>query len=122
MCKLVLKICKTGRKNHLFTKIVVLQNKTSVNFFHDKLGFYDNRKRNPKIFLSKVDAIFPRNIIFNVRKFLYYYYLKGAVPKKKALSFIYYYFLARGALSSNYFEIDQIKLFLFYEIKKKKLF
>lgn len=53
---------------------------------------------------------------------MYYYFLKGAFPKKKALNFIYYYFLAKSNINMNYFQNDQMKFYLYYEITKKKFF
>lgn len=111
MSHLTIKLRIAGKKNQKFTKLVVIeQESTARGPFKCKLGFWDTRKQYNHL---------PRNIVFNIRKFIYYY-MFGMMFNKKTLRFIYYFFLARKAFSKSYFTNIQIKLYLENEINTKK--
>jgi ribosomal protein S16 len=111
MTKLVVKLRIAGKKNQRFTKLVVTeQDSTARGPFKCKLGFWDTRKQYNHL---------PRNVVFNIRKFSYYY-MYGMTIHKNSLKYIYYYFLARGTFSPSYFDSLQIKFYIEREINKKK--
>ena len=111
MTRLTIKLRVAGKKNQKFTKLVVTQQEsTARGKFKCKLGFWDTRKQYNNL---------PRNIVFNIRKFIYYY-MFGMEFNKKSLRFIYYYFLARKTFSKIYFNNNQIKFYLYREINTKK--
>ena len=111
MSKLTIKLRVAGKKNHKFTKLVVIEKESTARGpFKCKLGFWDTRKQYNHL---------PRNVVFNIRKFVYYY-MFGMMFSKKTLCFIYYYFLARKTFSKSYFNNIQIKFFLEREINTKK--
>ena len=110
MTRLTIKLRVAGKKNQKFTKLVVIeQESTARGKFKCKLGFWDTRKQYNHL---------PRNIIFNIRKFIYYY-MFGMMFNKKTLCLIYYYFLARETFSKSYFTNTQIKFYLEREINTK---
>jgi len=111
MSKLTIKLRIAGKKNQKFTKLVLIQSESKARGkFKCKLGFWDTRKQYNNL---------PRNIVFNVRKFIYYY-MYGMCLNKKSLRLIYYYFVAKKPFSSSYFTNNQIKHYLDFEINKKK--
>lgn len=111
MSQLTIKLRVAGKKNQKFIKLVVTQQESKARGkFKCKLGFWDTRKQYNNL---------PRNIVFNIRKFIYYY-MFGMMFNKKTLRLIYYYFLARKTFSNSYFTNTQIKVFLDLEINKKK--
>ena len=108
---LTVKLRVAGKKNQKFTKLVVAQkDATARGIFKCKLGFWDTRKQYNNL---------PRNIVFNIRKFIYYYML-GMELHKNSLKFIYYFFLAKKVFSKSYFNNKQLKIYLDYEINKKR--
>ena len=111
MSQLTIKLRVAGKKNQKFIKLVVSQQESKARGkFKCKLGFWDTRKQYNNL---------PRNIVFNIRKFIYYY-MSGMMLNKKSLRFIYYYFLAKKRFSKTYFSNIQIKFYLDREINSKK--
>lgn len=111
MSKLTIKLRVGGKKNQKFTKLILIQSESKARGkFKCKLGFWDTRKQYNNL---------PRNIVFNIKKFVYYY-MYGMSLNKKSLRLIYYYFLAKKPFSQSYFTNSQIKYYLDCEINKKR--